>query len=67
MSNKIQNLLSDEQLNNISGGCCSKECGDSYKRDNDCGDSWKKDCGEHHKPRRDYDDCRPSYRPHRCG
>ena len=40
---------------------------DTYNRDNDCGKNWKKDCGEHRKPRRDYDDCRPSYRLHRCG
>jgi hypothetical protein len=70
MTKQIQNALSDEQLDAISGGSYSRDCNDGYRRENDCDDSWKKDCGgdyHHRKERRDYDDCRPSYRPRRCG
>ena len=64
-----QNEMSDAQLDAISGGCYSRECGEGRKRHNDCDDNYKKSwCDEgHRKERRDYDDCRPSYRPHRCG
>ena len=68
MNNKIQNEMSDAQLDAISGGCYSHDCDEGHRRHNECDDSWKKSCGDEDrcKPRRDYDDCRPSYR-HRCG
>ena len=68
MSNQIQNQMSDEQLDAISGGCYARECGEGRHRKNDCDDERKNTCWDDvHKPRREYNDCRPSYRPHRCG
>ena len=70
MTKQLKNELSIEQLEAISGGSYSRDCDNGYRREKDCDNSWKKNCGggEHHKKqRRDYDDCEPSYRPHRCG
>ena len=64
MTKQFQNEMSDAQLDAVSGGSWSRECGE-YKRDNDCDYNRKK---SHCEPQRKYDDdCRPTYRPNRCG
>ena len=65
MNNRLQNELSDEQLDAISGGSYSKDCDDGRGKDNDRDDKKR---GEHHrKHHRNADKCAPTYRAHRCG
>jgi hypothetical protein len=65
MTKQLQNEMSDAQLDAISGGSWSNDCGYNKKRDNDCDYDRKKN---HCEPQRKWnDDCRPEYRPRRCG